>query len=196
MKSNFAYNAPQSMKLSDTVTMELLLNPSISASELGKQITESGAITTGTFEITPRMKAELIAQDKDAFIITQIPEDPIQLMSATETTQWKWLITGKKGGPQLLTLVVYRLVQYQGQDYWREVTTYKTNINVNVTITQRIKSIDWKWLAGILITALLIPAFWRWIDNRKKGIGNQPDVVVSKKSKSGNRKEKKENKTK
>lgn len=189
MQSSFAYNAPESMKLNDTVTMELLLNPSVSASELGNQVTESGAVTTGTLEITPRMKAELIAQDADAFIITQIPEDPIQLMSATDTTQWKWLITAKKGGSQTLTLVVYRLIQYQEQDYWREVITYKTNINVNVTVAQRIQSIDWKWLAGILITALLIPAFWRWIDNRKKGAANQPVAAVSKKPKPNNRKE-------
>ena len=86
-------------------------------------------------------------------------------------------------------MVVYRLLQYQGQDYWREVETYKTNINVNVTVAQRIQSIDWKWLAGILITALLIPAFWRWIDNRKKGVANQPVADSSKKSKPATRKE-------
>ena len=129
------------------------------------------------------MKAVLIAQDADAFIITQIPEDAVQLMSATDTTQWKWLITAKKGGPQILTLVVYRLIQYQGQDYWREVETYKANINVNVTIAQRIQSIDWKWLAGILITALLIPALWRWIDNRKKKAANQLIADADKKIK-------------
>ena len=60
MQSSFAYNVPESMKLNDTVTIELLLNPSVSASELGNQVTESGTLTTGTFEITPRMKAELI----------------------------------------------------------------------------------------------------------------------------------------
>ena len=58
MQSSFAFNAPDSMKLNDTVTMELLLNPSVSASELEKQVTESGPVTTGTLEITPRMKAD------------------------------------------------------------------------------------------------------------------------------------------
>lgn len=196
MQSSFAFNAPESMKLNDTITIELLLNPSVSVSELGNQITEGGEVNTGTLEITPRMKAELIAQDTEAFIITQIPEDPIQLISATDTTEWKWLLTAKKGGNQILTLVIYRLIQYQGQDYWREVETYKATINVNVTFAQQIQSIDWKWLAGILITALLIPAFWRWIDRRKKESASQIVSATGIKSKSVTHKESTKRKTK
>lgn len=196
MQSSFAFNAPESMKLNDTITIELLLNPSVSTLELGNQITEGGTVNTGTLEITPRMKAELIAQDPDAFNINQIPEDPEQLISATDTTRWKWLLTSKKRGAQTLTLVVYRLVQFQGQDYWREVETYKANINVNVTVVQQIQSIDWKWLAGIIITALLIPAFWRWIDKRKKESVSQSVSNAGKKSRPVTQKENTKCKTK
>jgi hypothetical protein len=168
MKSSFAYNSPSSMKLEETGTIELLLNPSATTEQLGNQITETGTVNTGTLNISPRMKAELIAHDPEAFSIRSIPEDPIQLISGTETTKWEWLVTARKGGTQTLTLVIYRLIQYQGQDYWREVETYKANIYVNVTIAQLIGALDWKWMLGLLLTAIAIPAFWRWMDQRKK----------------------------
>lgn len=168
MQSSFAFNMPDRMKLNDTTAIELLLNPSISSSDLGAQISENGAIETGILEISPLMKAELIAQDPEAFKITEIPENSEQIISATDTTRWTWLLTAKKKGVQTLTLVIYRLVQYQGQDYWREVQTYKSDIIINVTIAQQLESFDWMWLVGIIVTALLIPAFWRWIDKRNK----------------------------
>jgi hypothetical protein len=170
MKSSFAYNSPSSMKLDDTAAIELLLNPSLTSEQLGSQITESGTVNSGSLDITPRMKAQLIAQDPEAFSIRSIPEDPIQLISGTETTRWEWLVTARKSGPQTLTLIIYRLIQYQGQDYWREVETYKANIQVNVTIGQLLGSLDWKWILGILLTAIAIPAFWRWNDHRKKRV--------------------------
>jgi hypothetical protein len=175
MRSSFAYNSPSRMNLGDTATIELLINPSTSTEQLGKQITESGTVNTGTLDITPSMKAELIAQNPDAFVIRPIPEDPIQLISSTNTTNWEWFVTAKKGGPQALDLIIYRLVQYQGQGYWREVEAYKANINVNVTLAQHIESVDWKWIGGILIAALLIPAFWRWVDQRKSKADRKKD---------------------
>ena len=168
MKSSFAYNSPSNMKLDDTATIELLLNPSVSSEQLGSQVTEPGTVSSGSINITPRMKAELIAQDPEAFSIRSIPENPVQLISGTETTRWHWLVTARKRGAQTLTLIIYRLVQYQGQDYWREVQTYKADIQVNVTLGQVLGSLDWKWIIGILVTAIAIPAFWRWFDLRKK----------------------------
>ena len=93
---------------------------------------------------------------------------PSNLSAARRRPRWAWLVTAHKSGMQKLTLVLYRLVQYQGQDYWREIESYQADIEVNVTIAQRLGSVDWKWIVGILITAMLIPAFWRWMDYRKK----------------------------
>ena len=154
--------------MDETVTVELLLNPSLSLEQLGEQITEGGEVVTSTIEVTPRMKAELKAQDRDAFDIQPLHDNPEQLVSATQTTQWHWWVTAKKGGLQHLTLVVYRLIKFEGQDYWREVETYRATINVKVTIGQRLLQLDWKWILGILLSAILIPTFWRWVDKRNK----------------------------
>ena len=168
LEASLAYNAPESMQLEETVTVELLLNPSLSPEQLGKQITESGEVVTGTIEVTPQMKAELKAQDQEAFDIQPLHDDPVQLVSSAQTTQWHWWVTAKKGGLQHLTLVVYRLIKFEGQDYWREVETYRATIDVRVTLGQRLLQLDWKWILGILLSAIFIPAFWRWADKRNK----------------------------
>ncbi len=121
ISASIAYNKPQSMRLGDTTTIELLLNPSLSPEALSTQVTESGQVTSASVQITPRMKATLLSDDAQAFSIQPEQDNPEQLVSGTETTNWAWLVTAHKSGQQKLTLILYRLVQYQGQDYWREI---------------------------------------------------------------------------
>jgi hypothetical protein len=168
MNSSFAYNSPSNMKLDESVTIELLLNPAMTTEQMGEQIQQSGAVTTGTIEITPQMKAQLVAQDPEAFVIRPLHDDAVQVVSGSDTTRWAWIVTAKKSGTQKLNLVIYRLIKYDGQDSWREVRSYQSKIEIEVTFAQRLAFMDWKWIAGIVVTALLIPAFWRYMDNRKK----------------------------
>jgi hypothetical protein len=168
MLASIAFNAPSSMDLDGTTTIELLLNPALSPTQVGGQIIEPGQVVTASVEITPRMRAELFARDKDSFEIQSIQVGDEQVISGTETTRWSWYVTAKKSGQQALTLVVYRLVKYDGLDYWREVETYEADIYVKVTLGNQLRSLDWKWSTATIISAILIPAFWRWFDHRKK----------------------------
>ncbi|MEW5940934.1 MAG: hypothetical protein AB1750_14790, partial [Chloroflexota bacterium] len=165
LSGSLAYNAPESMQLGETLVIELLLNPSLSEEEWGEQIEESGAVVTGTVQITPLTKAELKAQE-EAFDILPLNDTPEQPISATESTRWQWQVIAKKEGTQRLTLVVYMLVKYNDQDYWREVETYRNDILVNVTFAQRLRAFDWKWLVGLLVTSGLVPFAWRWMKKR------------------------------
>ncbi len=168
ISASIAYNKPSLMNLEQTATIELLLNPSLDPKALSTQIVESGQVVSASIQITPRMKAVLVASDPTAFIIQEIHDDPEQLISSTDTTRWSWLVTAKKSGAQQLTLIIYRLITYEGEVYWREVETYKTDIDVKVTLVQQLEAFDWKWIAGIAITLIGIPALWRYIDNRNK----------------------------
>lgn len=168
MKSSIAYNAPTSMNLDDSAVIELLLNPSLSPADLGKLVTEAGQVETATIDITPYMKAELISVDKDAFTIQQLHDNPIQPIGSKTVTKWEWAVDAKKAGQQKLTLVISRLVRAQGEDHWTIIQTYKSDVEVKVTIAQMLGSLDWKWILGILVTALIIPGFWRWNDQRLK----------------------------
>lgn len=157
--ASIAFNAPERMKLEETITINLLMNPALSDQQLATQVTGSGPVKTATIEITPRMRAILVAADADALTIQPIQEDPEQVISGTETTQWSWMVTAKKAGLQTLTLTIFRLLQYEGKDYWRNVEAYQAQIKVNVTLWQEIASIDWKWIFSLLP----ISALWAWI---------------------------------
>ncbi len=167
LTGSIAYNVPEFMQMNETVTLELLLNPSVSEEQLKQQIEESGSVESGTVQVSPLMKAELFAHDREGLIVSPLHDTPEQPVSPAETTRWQWLVTAKKGGTQGLTLVVYRLVNFDGKDYWREVEAYRANIIVEVSLVQRVMAFDWKWLGGILLTSVLVPAFWRWVDKRK-----------------------------
>lgn len=169
IKSSIAYNAPQEMKLNETDTIELLLNPSVEPSTLATQLTEGGQVIKATIQVTPRMKAVLLPVPEGAFLIQPLHDNAEQLISTTESTKWSWDVTAKEGGTNTLTLVIYRLVTIDGSDNWRIVETYRSDIDVEITAAQRLLLVlDWKWLGGIIVTAILIPAFWRWVDQRKK----------------------------
>ena len=157
---SIAYNAPETVKMGETIKIQLLLSPTKSAEELQQQIVESGQVVSATIEITPLMKAVLRPADSEAFVIQDLHDAAVQLILTGEPTEWKWAVTAKKPGEQIIILSLYRLVKYDGQDYWRLVNTYESRIHVTVTIGQRLQMIDWKWLVGILLTLLSIPALW------------------------------------
>ncbi|MGA9396940.1 MAG: hypothetical protein WBV22_01665, partial [Anaerolineaceae bacterium] len=46
MEGSLAYNAPATMKLGETKTIQLLMSPSISPQDLGTNIAEEGAVIT------------------------------------------------------------------------------------------------------------------------------------------------------
>ena len=169
LAGSIAYNVPRAMKLNETATIELLLNPSLTPSALATQITEGGEVIIASIQITPRMKAVLLPQG-DAFFIQPMHDSPEQLISSTETTKWSWDVTAKQGGTQRLTLVIYRLITVDGNNSWRLVESYRSDIDVEVTLAQRILMLDWKWIAGVVITLIGIPALWRYIDSRSKRV--------------------------
>lgn len=167
ISGSIAYNRPDSMDLGQTATIELLLHPSLSEGELSTQVSEPGSVQTATIEITPQMKAVLLSPLPEAFSIQPFQEE-VQLISATETTHWSWAVTARKSGTQRLVLVVSRLVKYEGLDYWREVETYRADIQITVPLSQRITSVDWKWLISVVVAVISLPFVWRLFSRRRK----------------------------
>lgn len=167
-RASIAYNAPAEMQLDETVTIELLLNPSLSEEELKEQVSEPGTVqTSADVEITPQMKAELIPADPQALAVTPLHDDPIQVISGTETTNWSWFVTAKEGGTQKLSIVIYRLVKYEDKEDWRVVETYKADIRIKVTMLNRLRALDWSWIVIPLAALLAFLTFRRWPSQRK-----------------------------
>jgi TIR domain len=168
VQSSIAYNVPEAVMLDDTVSIELLLNPSVTPTQLAGQITENGEVVTALIEITPMMRAELIPQTEAALTVRPVHAEAVQVVSNLNTTRWAWLVTGKESGAQKLSLVIYRLIKFEGQDYWREVKSYQAEINVEVTFVQRLQSLGWAGAAGSLIAILLLAVLWRGFERSRK----------------------------
>jgi hypothetical protein len=202
MKSNIAFIKPSSMVQEETTSVELILNPSMSASVLagqlenqaglatstaepGQLISPNGmrvVVETGEIEITPRMKTVLLAQDPDAFVIKEMHDNAEQVVSSAGTTTWRWSVTAKKEGQQTLELIVYQLVKYDGKEYWHDVETYRANIPVQVSVSSWLKSLDWKWVASALLIPFVI-AVWGWLRNQKKKAEEEKPVQTALKGK-------------
>lgn len=170
IQSSIAYNVPETVALDKAVTIELLLNPSASPTQLAGQIIENGEIVTATIEITPMMKAELIPQDGEALTIQPIHSDAVQLVGSADTTRWSWLVTARKSGPQKVLLVIHRLIKFEGQDYWREVKAYEALLDVQVPWVQRLQ--PWGWITGVFVAVLFAFLLWRQYDPRKRRTGH------------------------
>ena len=59
VQSNIAYNVPERVALDETVTLELLLNPSLPPTQLAGEVTEPGTVVTAAVEIT---RISMVAQ--------------------------------------------------------------------------------------------------------------------------------------
>lgn len=202
-KANIAFNPPRNMHIGDTTVIELLLNPSKSQSELAKELVERRGLVTSTanpdilfdpfgieqqietaqIDITNRMRATLKSLNPDAFEIQYMLVSEDQEISEEYITNWRWSITAKLDGPQTLELTLFRLIKINGKDEWKELKTYQASIVVEVvekSLIEKIKSWDWQWIVGILVSVLSLPLFWGWYDRRRKaGIVIEGNVTGS-----------------
>lgn len=185
--ASFSYTVPRTIEWHDTATIELLINALLPPAELARQITEDGEIVTGTIEIVPLMKAELVPQD-DGLSIGALDSDPTQIISASQTAKWTWFVKAEEAGAHQLTIVIYRLIKFDGRDQWIEVETYKATIDVEVTLSSWLESLDWKWIAGFVLTFIgSIVGVLTYLNNRaKKTVEEKPkEDKAPKKGKKG-----------
>ena len=151
--ASLAHNAPSQMKVGEVVTIELLMDPTLSEEQIREKISEPGSVfSSENILITQEMKAELASRDPEAFSI-QTSRDPIQLINSQETTKWAWDVTPRKAGSQRLTIFVSRRIEYQGEERWEIVDSYNPDIPVEVAPKY---PLDWRWIAAFLVLALAV----------------------------------------
>ena len=167
-QNNFLTSTAEAGMLATKVIEEggFLTSTAAPGQPVGKRGEEQKVITSDVI-ITPLMKAELKSLKSGVFEIQEF-SSTVQPIGSIDTTKWRWSITAKESGEQSLELVISRLIKQDDNEYWREVEAYRADINVQVTASMWFKSLDWKWILGILVTALFIPLFFRWYDLRQK----------------------------
>lgn len=166
MTASLAYNAPHEMKLDESLPIQLVINPSLSEEELKKQVTGPGTVVTSDVKITKEMEAKIFSPDPDAFKIQDL-QPARQMISDIENTKWTWYVTAKKPGRQKLSVVVYRVIEYQGEKLPRVVQEYESDIDVKVTPLSQAASL---WKIGLAIVLLGgIAGAWFWYGSQRRG---------------------------
>ncbi len=192
-KATFQYLVPLSLKLNESFLVELDMSRSLTGPELSTQIVTASALSTSTaeagtlvapegpavrlgggeVEVTPFMQAKLFAETPGAFDIQPLHDNPIQYVDPTSTVKWQWVIHARKGGVQNLIFVIYQQAKSNDEAHWHTLETEKRVVQVNVTFAQRLGSLGWGWIGGILILLIAIPALWGWNHRRK----NKPGIT-------------------
>jgi hypothetical protein len=152
-----AYNAPETMRLNETVEIQVLLSKTIPGDEL-EQLLSAGGIyfSDDEVEIADRMKATLQSEDEDAFDIRPLHSNDSQLVGSGRT-QWQWSVTARKPRAQKLTLVLERLVRFEEQGEWRFVDSYTRDIVISVTPIEWFVLGGWIWVVlGVVLTGSAI----------------------------------------
>jgi hypothetical protein len=160
--ANVGFQVPESMRMDETKSIELVVSPTESAESLVQGLEEEGRKETATTRYSDRMEAKLVGT---GFTITPAGPD-IQPVEPGQVTRWRWQIQPKAGGTQRLDLTLNAIVN-DGKDR-KLITALKREININVTWGQRastflgaLKEVHWIWGALVVPIAGAIYAWWR-----------------------------------
>lgn len=160
---NIAFNAPLSMNLQDTATIQLMLGLTNEIDELKQMIDAEGDKEGVRIRVSDRMEARLSGQ---SFSITAITPET-QAVSRRELTSWKWEVKPISEGDQYLHLTLSAIITVDNTAKLRAIRTFDKVIEVNVTWPQRIGSFfedNWQWLWAAILAPI---AGWSW--KRRKG---------------------------
>jgi hypothetical protein len=158
-EGRIAFNAPDSVvELDQSFTIQLLLDPAKTVDELETMIRASGPTESHQIKISENMQARLTGNGFEITAIT--PEE--QLISARETTEWKWEVKAVKPGSQRLYLTLSAMIKFQGETKSRAIRTFEREMLVTVSLRKRVLTFlgkNWQWLW----TALIVPVMgWLW----------------------------------
>jgi cell division septation protein DedD len=160
---NIAFNTPGEAKLGEAFSVELKLSPTKELAEVVKSIGEPGAVESARIRISDFMEARLIGS---GFEITPVTSER-QVVIKIEDTTWRWDVRPKDSGVQFLNLTVNAIIEDEGKERLRSVTTFKREIRINVSFADRVTDFtknNWQWLWATIVVPV---GAWLW--KRRKG---------------------------
>jgi hypothetical protein len=163
---NIAFNAPATMRYSQPHPVELLLSPSLSVADLQAQLQEKAGTESARVRISNRMEAQLTGR---GFTI-QAQGPDLQAVTSQQITRWKWDVTPTEHGRQMLHLALSAHIDVAGRDTPLVVRTYDREIQVDITVPQRVSGFigqNWQWLWAAIVVPI---AGYLWKRKRKRGV--------------------------
>jgi hypothetical protein len=161
---NIAFNVPAAINLQETASIHLVLSLQKPVEALKQMVQAEGEKEGTSIRITNRMEARLTGPNFQIQAIT--PE--VQAVTATEITEWKWVVKPTQLGQHHLHLTLTALFSVDGVPTSRMIRTFDKTIEVNVTLAQQATALAHKF--GPYLWAGLIPLagwFWKWRRRKK-----------------------------
>jgi hypothetical protein len=171
---SIVFNAPNTIRYGQVQTVELVLSRSLPVSALQDQLEQQSSVESAMVRISNRMEARLTGI---GFTIEALGPD-LQAVTNQQVTRWQWEVTPTGSGLKTLHLSLSAYVGVAGSDAPLVVRTYDRDINVDVTVGQRVTSFlrgNWTWLW----VAVVVPCagyFWAvWRRRRSRALAAPPD---------------------
>lgn len=163
--ANIAFNAPKELNIDSVAPVVLKLSFDQSEEALRPSVSGPGDVRSASVMASRHLEARLSGRDLD---ITAVSEE-VQVLPSTGVTSWRWDVKALSPGPHQLHLTLTAILDLNGSPSRRDIETYDTTIDVQVTPKQQLRQFvgkNWQWLWS----ALLIPLLgWLWKQRKSQG---------------------------
>ncbi len=165
-KATVAFNKPGSMRLGDTVPIQLRLSRSSAPDALTKKITGPGPVETAEVVVSKLVVARLSGAGFE--ITAGVGSDRPQAIKPAGDNYWEWDVTALSPGKHELHLTVSSIVRIEGTEAEDQILSYDEPIDIDVTWGQRLAGFvgsNWQWLG----TVVVIPVGGYLFSKRRRG---------------------------
>jgi len=158
---NIAFTAPGSIQLEETGKVQLLLGLAQSVDELKKALETQAIVEGAKIRVSDNMEAVLSGAGFDIIPITPSR----QAISGKEPTEWKWDVKPRESGRLRLHLSLNVLLAGGPTGGTRALRTFDKEIEVTVTMRQRIGAFITSHVGSTVCAGLLVLAIG-WTSGR------------------------------
>lgn len=148
--ASMVFTIPDHANIKDTITVQLLIDPSKSLTEITEMVTINGVKTTKRIKVSKIIQANLTAPDFNIDAVT--PEE--QALTTTEPTEWLWKLTPETSGSHDVTVSVIAIVDIGDKSAMHHIKTYEQSVIIDIKASQLITDWFkkyWQWLFSTLI---------------------------------------------
>jgi len=168
VKGKIAYEVPDTMNVGKNYNATVIITKAMNDSILFENF-HQGNFQKEEIKVTTRVKVVLIDPTENNFDITSL-NTLEQLVDDTTNTVWKWNITPKRGGDNVLVLrVTVKVLDQLGENY-KDIRVFEKTIKVYTPILTRLRHFIgnyWQWLSTVIVIPLGIWGY-KILSNRRK----------------------------
>jgi len=150
--ANLVYNAPDSMRLRETVSIKIRLSPTVSIKQLQRELTEPGKKESAKIQVSQLVEAHVVGSEGLRVLPISGADHP-QVVDSQTVNEWQWEVKAIAGGKQQLHVIIDSLVFIEKQSVTKRVNSFDKYIDVDISLN------DWllEHVSGIWLLGLSLP---------------------------------------